>query len=169
MTHAIHFFSAALKDVLNSICDSQLASIECVRSIFANWRIVESLSSVSPKVVPPPKSIVSLPKLSPLRYPATTSKGGQGRDRVTTSKGGFKQQTPVISKKTQVSANFKGDQEPIATRTRSRIASSANLPPFKAIHPLSEPVTARTRPSTLSHITLLCHTHEHWWHKFWRM
>ena len=117
------------------------------------------LVTVSPKVVPPPKSIVSLPKLSPLRYPATTSKGGQGRDRVTTSKGGFKQQTPVISKKTQVSANFKGDQEPIATRTRSRIASSANLPPFKAIHPLSEPVAARTRPSTLSHnYTTLSHS-----------
>ena len=37
MTHAIHFLSAALKDVPTSICSSQLAAIEAVRKIFSNW------------------------------------------------------------------------------------------------------------------------------------
>ena len=36
MTHAIHFLTAALKDVPTSICDSQLASIEAVIEIFTN-------------------------------------------------------------------------------------------------------------------------------------
>ena len=37
MTHAIHFLFLALKDVPNSICDSQLEAIESVLEIFANW------------------------------------------------------------------------------------------------------------------------------------
>ena len=37
MTHAIHFLSAALKDVPTSICDSQLVAIEVFCTIFANW------------------------------------------------------------------------------------------------------------------------------------
>ena len=38
MAHAIHFLTAALKDVPASICDSQLASIEAVRVIFTNGK-----------------------------------------------------------------------------------------------------------------------------------
>ena len=41
MTHAIHFLLAALKDVPNSICDSQLSFIKAVRKIFANCITVE--------------------------------------------------------------------------------------------------------------------------------
>ena len=150
MTNTIHLFLAALKEVPNSICDSQLTAIEAVRTIFENWRTVESLPPASPKVVPPSKPIVTIKDSSPIRYPAPTSKGDQGRDRVTTSKCESQQQPIVITKKTQVAANSKGDQEPIATRTRSRI-TSANLPPFKAIQPLSEPVPARKRSNTMSH------------------
>ena len=87
-----------------------------------------------------------------LRYTTleTTSKGDQGRNRVTTSKVASHQHPLIISKNTQVVANFKGDQEPIAPSTISRIASSANLLPFKSIQPLGKSVTERTRSSTLS-------------------
>ena len=54
MTHAIHFLSAALEDVPNSICDSQLAAIEAVSAIFSNWKIVDPSSPVYPTVVTPP-------------------------------------------------------------------------------------------------------------------
>ena len=60
MTHAIHLLSAALKDVPNSICNSQLASIESVRTIFENWRTVEFLPPASPKVVPLSKPIIPI-------------------------------------------------------------------------------------------------------------
>ena len=36
LNHAIHLLSAALKDLPSSICDSQLAEIEAVRTIFGN-------------------------------------------------------------------------------------------------------------------------------------
>ena len=39
MTHAIQFLTAALKDVPTSICNSQLAAIDAVRSIFKNETI----------------------------------------------------------------------------------------------------------------------------------
>ena len=110
ITHSIHFLSAALKDVPNSICDSQLAAIEAVRKIFAKLRTVESLPPASPKVLPPPKPIVPIRESAPIRYPAPTSKGDQGRNRVTTSKGASQQQPIIISKKIQVAANYKGDQ-----------------------------------------------------------
>ena len=99
MMHAIHFLSEALRDVPTSQCDSQLAAIEAVHAIFENWRTVESSPNFPPTTVPnPPKLIVPLPKPSPLRYPAPTSKGDHGKDRVKNSKGAFKQQTPVIPK-----------------------------------------------------------------------
>ena len=53
ITHAIHFLLEKLKDVPNIICDSQLAAIEAVHTIFANWQTLESLTPVSPKVLPP--------------------------------------------------------------------------------------------------------------------
>ena len=152
MSHAIQFLSAALKYVPNSICNSQLAAIEAVRTIFANWQKIESLPPISPKVVPPPpKPIVPIRESAPIRYPAPTSKGEQGRDRVTTSKGASKQQTLIISKKSQVAANSKGYQEPIPAHTRSLIDSSAKILPFRAIRTLGEPVAAQTRYNTLSH------------------
>ena len=53
MTHTIHFLSAALKDVPSSICDSQLAAIEAVRTIAASWEshmlLGESLSAADKK------------------------------------------------------------------------------------------------------------------------
>ena len=84
-------------------------------------------------------------------YPVPTSKGYQVRDRSTTYKGASQQQTLIISKNIQVAAKSKGEQEPISARTRSRIASSAKLPHFKAIQPLVEPVAARTRSITFYH------------------
>ena len=54
MTHAIKLLSAALKYVPTSICDLQLAAIEPVQKIFANWQIVESLPPESHKVLPHP-------------------------------------------------------------------------------------------------------------------
>ena len=152
MTHAIHFLSTALKDVSNSICDSQLAAIEAARSIFSNWRIVEALPPASTTAVAPTKSIAPVPKPAPLRYPAPTYEGDQGRDRVTTSKGDLQQQTPVIYKKSQVAVNCKGDQEPIAARKISRVAPPPNLLPFKAhIRPIDELVETRTISCTVSH------------------
>ena len=53
ITHTTHFLSTAFKDVPNSICYYQLAAIEAVWAIFANWRTVDSLPPMSPKVVPP--------------------------------------------------------------------------------------------------------------------
>ena len=102
-----------------------------------------SQSSTTPKPIVPIKS-------APIRNPAPTTKGNQWIDRLTTSKDAYQQHILIIFKKTQVEANSKGDQEPISTCTRSSI-SSANLPPFNAIQPLSEPVAARTISRTLSH------------------
>ena len=36
LNHAIHLLSAVIKDLPSSICDSQLAEIEAVRTIFGN-------------------------------------------------------------------------------------------------------------------------------------
>ena len=96
MTHAIHFLSEDLKDVPTSLCHYQLADIKAVRKIFANWIIVESYTTVPSTAVPnPPKPLVPFPKICPIRYPAPTYKGDHGQDRLTTSKGALKQQTPV--------------------------------------------------------------------------
>ena len=158
ITHAIHFLSAALKDVPTSICDSQLAAIEAVRTIFANWLTVESLPPESPKVLTHPKPVVPLQTSSPLRYPVPTSKGGQSRDRVTTSKGASQQQPLTISKNTIIAANSKGDQKTISTHTISRIAS-ANPPYFHKIQTLNEPIADRKKSITLDNkYTTLSHS-----------
>ena len=152
MTQAIHILSTALKNVPISLFNTQLASIKAVPAIFSNWITVESSPTVPSTAVPnPPKPILQLPKPSPIRYPATTSKGGHGQNIVTNSKGAFKQQTPVTSKGKQVAVNSKGGQEPIAARTRSQVAPPPSLPPFEAQHqPLDAPVAARTRSRTVS-------------------
>ena len=93
MMHAIHFLYAALKNVPNSLLDSQLVPIEAIRTIFAKWQKVDSSPTIPPTEVPnPPKPILPFPKPSPLRYPAPTPNGDHGKD--------------------------KGDQEPIDVRTR---------------------------------------------------
>ena len=150
MTHAKHFLSADLKYVPTSICDSQLVAVEAVQTIFANCRTVEYLPPAYSKVLPHHNIVVTLQVFALLRYPAPTSKGDQCRYRVTTSKGAYQQQPLTITKNTQVAANSKGDQEPIATHTRSHIAS-ANPTPFQSIQPLNKPITGRTRASNLSH------------------
>ena len=87
-----------------------------------------------------------MPKPSPIRYPGPTSKGDHDQDSVTTSKGAFKQHQPVPTKGWQVSVNYKGDQEPIADRTRSQVAFPSSLLPFETLHlPLDEPVAVRMR------------------------
>ena len=47
ITHAIQFFTAALKDVPASICNSQLAAIDAVRTIFSNGTIKSSQNKIS--------------------------------------------------------------------------------------------------------------------------
>ena len=47
MTHAIQFLTAALKDVPASICNSQLAVIDAVRSIISNGTIKPSQNKTS--------------------------------------------------------------------------------------------------------------------------
>ena len=118
MTHAIHFFSLALKDAPTSICDSKLAAIEAVWTIFASWRTVESLPPESPKLLPHPTLVAPLKSSAPLRYPPPTSKGGQGKERVKNSKGVSHQHPLITSKNTQVSVDSKDDQELIDKSTR---------------------------------------------------
>ena len=69
MTHIIHFLTASLKDVPESLCDLQLASIEAVRAIFSKWRTVENNPTV-PKETPtlslPFKPAVPYPKPRPV-------------------------------------------------------------------------------------------------------
>ena len=149
-THTIQLLSEALKDVPTSICDSQIAAIEAVRTIFANWRTVEYLPPEATKVLPYPTPVVPLETSAPLRYPPTTSNDGQGKERVSTSKGVSQQQPLKISKNTQIAVNSKNDQEPIVNRTGSCIAST-RPPPIQAIQTINEQIIARTRDITLSH------------------
>ena len=140
----------ALKDVPTRIRDSQIAAIKAVQKIFANCHTVESLPPEPTKVLPHPTPVVTLKISAPLRYPPPNSKGVQGRDRVTTYKGVSQQQPLTTSKNIRVAVNSKDDQEPIANRTISRIASTSP-PPIQAIQPINEPIAARTRSITLSH------------------
>ena len=129
ITYAIHFLYTALKDVPTSLCDSQPASIEAVRAIFEKWRTLESSPTVPyTALTNPTKPIVPLHKTLLICYPAPTSKGDHGQDRVTTSKAEFNQQTPVTSNWRKVAVNSKDDQEPIAARTRSQVAPPPSLP-----------------------------------------
>ena len=93
MTHAIHFLTAALKDVPTSICYSQLAAIESVREIFTNGRTRESS--------PHKKSIGPLiPRQeAPARYRPPTSKSVQENHTAITSKDTVQQTVHTIPKK----------------------------------------------------------------------
>ena len=67
MAHAIHFLSAALKDVPTRICDSQLAAIEAFRAIFANCRTVESLPPEAKKLLPHPIPVIPRHAAAPVQ------------------------------------------------------------------------------------------------------
>ena len=135
MAHAIHLLSAALKYVPVSLYNSQLASIESVRTIFAKWKTIEAYPTVCPTTVPyPPKSAVPLLKPPPVQYPAPTSEGAHGKDRAVTSKGVLKHQAPVTSKYGQVPVTYKGDREPVDARTISRDAPPPSPLLFEAQH-----------------------------------
>ena len=129
---------------------SQLAEIEAVRTIFSNWRTVESLPPESHKVLPHPTPVLPRKALAPVQYPTPTSKGVQEKKRVLTSKGVLQQKPLTIPKNTQVEINSKGDQEPIAKRTRYSI-DSTSPPSIQAIQPLNEPIVEITRSRKLSH------------------
>ena len=82
--------------------------------------------------------------MAPLRYPTPTYKGGQEKKTAITSNSVVQQKLLTIPKNTQVAINSKGDQEPIAKHTRSRI-DAANSPTIQAIQTLTEPISKRTR------------------------
>ena len=123
MTHVIHLLSAVLKDVPTSICNSQLTAIEAVRTIVSNWQTLEFLPHQKPTVLP----LIPRQEVVPVRYPTPTSKVGQENQTAITSKGVVQQQVLTFPKIKEVTINSKGDQEPIAKRTRSHI-DSANSP-----------------------------------------
>ena len=104
MTHTIHFLSAALKDVPTSICDSQLAAIESVRTIFTNWQTLESLRTKKPTVLP----LIPTQAVAPVRYLTPTSKGGQENQMAVTSKGVVQQKVLTIPKKSTSSNQLQG-------------------------------------------------------------
>ena len=74
---------------------------------------------------------------------------GWPKKRLIPSKGVLQQKPCTITKNTQVAVNYKGDQKPIAKRTRSRIDSTIALN-IQVLHTLNEPIVLRTRPITLS-------------------
>ena len=74
MTHDIQFLTAALKDGPARICNSQLAAIDAVRTIFSNGTIKSSQNKISqaPLMKNPAK---------PEKYRLPTSKGDQVKKR----------------------------------------------------------------------------------------
>ena len=83
---------------------------------------------------------------------------GWPKKRLIPSKGVLQQKPCAIPKNTQVAVNYKGDQKPIAKRTRSRI-DSTNPPTIQEIQPLNERISARTRSITVSQkYTTLSHS-----------
>ena len=83
MTHAVQFLTAALKDVPASICNSQLAAIDAVRTIFSNGTIKSNQIQISQS---PLKKYESRPEKC--RLP--TSKGDQVEKPAISSKGVLK-------------------------------------------------------------------------------
>ena len=83
MTHAIQFFTAALKDVPASICNSQLAAIGAVRTIFSNGTIKSNQNQIS-------QSPLKKNQAKPEKYRLPTSKGDQVEKPATISKGVMK-------------------------------------------------------------------------------
>ena len=80
MTHDIQFLTAALKDVPASICNSQLAAIYAVRTIFPNGTIKPSQNKIS-------QAPLMKNQAKPEIYQLPTSKGEQVNKPATISKG----------------------------------------------------------------------------------
>ena len=92
------------------------------------------------------------PPLVPQRQTSvlpSISRGGQRKDGVINSKGVLHHQLTTIPRNTQVTSNYKGDQEPIANRTRSNIKSTKHSK-MQGIQPKNEPIAARTRSCTFA-------------------
>ena len=83
MTHAIQFLTAALKDVPASICNSQLADIDAVRTIFSNGTIKSNQNKIS-------QSPLKKNQAKPEKYQIPTSKGDQVEKPDTIYKGVLK-------------------------------------------------------------------------------
>ena len=110
MTHAIQFLTAELKDVLASICNSQLSAIDAVRAIFTNWTI----KSIQTKTTRAP---LMQRQAAPERYQVPASKVDQENQPATTSKGEMKQTVHTFPKNKNITINTMDDQEPISRRT----------------------------------------------------
>ena len=76
MTHAIQFLTAALKDVPARICNSQLAAIDAVRTIFSNGTIKSSQNKIS-------QAPIIKNQAKPEKYRLPTSKGDQEKKTAT--------------------------------------------------------------------------------------
>ena len=83
MTHAIQFLTASLKDVPASICNSQLAAIDAVRTIFSNGTIKSSQNKIS-------QAPLMKNQAKPEKYRLPTFKGDQVKKPATISKGVLK-------------------------------------------------------------------------------
>ena len=112
MTHTIQFFTAALKDVPASICNSQLAAIDAVRTIFSNGTIKSKQSKIS-------QSPLNKYEARPEKYQLPTSKGDQVEKPAIISKGVLKAKFHTKQNIKKVTINKVDDQEPISRRTRS--------------------------------------------------
>ena len=135
MAHAIQFLTAALKDVPASICNSQLAAIDAVRTIFSNGIIKSNQIQKS-------QSPLKKYEARPEKYRLPTSKGDQVEKPAIISKGVLK---GTVHTKKIVTINKVDDQEPISRRTRSR----ENNQPGINLKMASEPISQRTRSKNL--------------------
>ena len=136
MTHAIQFFTAALKNVPAIICNSQLAAIDSVRAIFTNGTIKPIQNKTT-------RATLVKRQAAPERYRVPTSKGDQENQPVTTSKGALKQTVHTFTTIKNIKINTVDDQEPISRRTRSR-KSTEKLQTTQIIQKKSEPIAQRT-------------------------
>ena len=89
--------------------NSQLAAIEDVRIIFANWRTLESLPPKNHTVLPHSTSLIPRQAVALVRYPKPTSKGSKEKQTAITSKGVVQQKLLTVPKNTQVAINSKDD------------------------------------------------------------
>ena len=94
MTHAIQFLTSELKYVPANICNSQLAAIDAVRTIFSNGIIKSSQNKIS-------QAPLMKNQANPEKYQLPTSKDDQVEKPAAISKGVLKatvQTRPKIKK-----------------------------------------------------------------------
>ena len=91
----------------------QLSAIDAVRATFTNWKIkpIQNKTTRAPLIQR---------HAAPERYRIPTSKGDQGKQPATASKGALKQTVLTFTKNKKITINSLDDQEPIARMTRSR-------------------------------------------------